>query len=66
LFAYRALRGELSCVELTTALGEIEAARRTLSGGATELGEAELARVRALSTEVEGELRAERSRRCKA
>jgi len=66
LFAYRALRGELSCVELTTALSEIEAARRTLSGGGTGLGEAELARVRSLSAEVEGELRAERSRRCKA
>jgi hypothetical protein len=66
LFAYRALRTKLSCVELHTALAEMEAAGRTLSGEVSGLNAGELSRIRTLNTEVEGELRVERARRCKA
>jgi hypothetical protein len=64
LFAYRALRPSLSCGELASALSEVDAASRTFRGPVpgVEAGQAE--RVRSLSGEVAGELRAERARRC--
>lgn len=64
LFAYRALRSKLNCGELATALSEVEAAQRGFSGPVGDLEPEQVQRVRGLSVEVGGELRAERARRC--
>jgi hypothetical protein len=64
LFAYRALAPRLSCGELARALTEVEAAARTFSGPVPGVAPAEAGRVRTLSVEVGGELKAERARRC--
>jgi hypothetical protein len=66
LFAYRALRAQLTCRELIMALGEIETARKPLSGPVPGVTPAQAARARTLSDEVEAELRVERAARCNA
>lgn len=64
-FAYRALRKKLSCRELALALDELHAVANSTDSlpGATP---AQISRTRALSTQVEAELRSERARRCRA
>jgi hypothetical protein len=65
LFAYRALRPTLSCNELAAALAEIGTAKRTFSRPVPGLEPVQVERVKSLSDEVDGELRAERERRCR-
>jgi hypothetical protein len=66
LFAYRALRAQLTCNELILALAEIEAARKPLARPVPGVTPAQAARARMLSDEVEAELRVERAARCNA
>ena len=66
LFAYLALRAKLSCRELTLALHETQAAEHSLNGTIPGLTLDQVARVRALNTQVEGELRTEHAERCKS
>jgi hypothetical protein len=66
LFAYRALRAKLSCSELTLALEETLATASSLNGGIAGLTLDQVAGVRTLNAEVEGELRAQRAERCKS
>ena len=66
LFAYRALRSRLSCLELSHAMHETEAAAKTFATPVPGVTPEQAARVRTLNAAVEGELRAERKRRCKA
>jgi hypothetical protein len=65
LFAYLALRGKLSCRELTLGLDETQTLASSLSGGIRGLTLDQVTRVRALNSQVEGELRADHSERCK-
>ncbi len=65
LFAYRALRKQLTCSELTAAVGELQAASKSLGGPVAGMSPDQLARTRALSGQVEGELAREREGRCK-
>lgn len=58
LFAYRVLKGKLTCAELARALQETREAAPTLQGG-------EHAGTRKLMAQVSAELRAERQQRCK-
>lgn len=66
LFAYRALRAKLSCSELTLALEETQAAASSLNGGIAGLTLDQVAGVRTLNAQVEGELRAEHTERSKS
>jgi hypothetical protein len=66
LFAYRALRGKLSCRELTLGHDETQTLARALNDGIQGLTLDQVIRVRALNWQVEGELRAEHSERCKS
>jgi hypothetical protein len=65
LFAYRTLRPKLSCSELTTALHELTIARAAYAGPVAGLQKSQVDRARALSAEVDAELRTERSARCR-
>ncbi|HWE16989.1 MAG TPA: hypothetical protein VG758_07390 [Hyphomicrobiaceae bacterium] len=65
LFAYRALRKQLTCNELTAAVGELQAASKSLGGSVSGMSPDQLSRTRALSGQVEGELAREREGRCK-
>jgi hypothetical protein len=65
LFAYRALRKQLTCGELSAAVNELAAASRTLGGPVSGMSPDQLSRTRALSTQVEGELAKEREGRCR-
>jgi hypothetical protein len=65
LFAYRALRKQLTCNELTAAVGELQAASKSLGGSVSGMSPDQLSRTRALSGQVEGELARERDGRCK-
>lgn len=64
LFAYRALRAKLSCGELALGLHETQAAASSLNDGIPGLTLDQVARVRALNSQVEGELRDEHAERC--
>jgi hypothetical protein len=64
LFAYRALRSRLTCKELGLALAEIDLATRTLHGPIAGVTTEQIGRTRILNAQIEGELRAERARRC--
>jgi hypothetical protein len=64
LFAYRALRRNLSCSQLVLALEETQAATISLNDPPKSLTGEELTRVRALNAEVKGELRSEQAQRC--
>jgi hypothetical protein len=65
LFAYRALRKQLTCGELSAAVDELAAASRTLGGAVAGMSPEQLSRTRALSAQVEGELAKEREGRCR-
>ena len=65
LFAYRALRTRLSCQELSAALTEVRGVSQSLAGDVPGVSHDQLARTRALNSQVEGELAKERARRCK-
>jgi hypothetical protein len=66
LFAYRALKPNLSCGELAAALAEVETAAQTLSGPVDGLKPDQVTRTRVLSVEVGEELQTENTRRCSA
>ena len=65
LFAYRALRSQLTCPQLSTALNEIAAAANTYRAPVQGVSAAQAKRVLALNADVERELRAEFAGRCK-
>jgi hypothetical protein len=64
LFAYRALRGQLSCAEITLALGEIDAAARTFRSPVQGVSARQANNVLALNASVGQELRSESRSRC--
>jgi hypothetical protein len=65
-FAYRALRGRLSCRELELALVDMRAAADRLRMPAAEVSPAQAASALSLATVVSSELRSESASRCKA
>lgn len=65
-FAYRALRGKLTCDELAKGVVEIDAAANALGSPALTMSATLVARVRTLAREVGAELRLERANRCAA
>jgi hypothetical protein len=65
LFAYRALRKQLTCGELNLAVNELAAAGRSLNGAVSGMSPDQASRTRALTSQVEGELAREREGRCK-
>ncbi|MBX9591608.1 MAG: hypothetical protein K2X43_20140 [Hyphomonadaceae bacterium] len=65
LFAYRALRTKLSCRELSLALTEVRTTSKSLAGEVAGVSPDQVARTRALNSQVEGELARERGARCK-
>ena len=65
-FAYRALRKKLNCKELTLALNELHAVANSFNETVPGVTPNQISRTRALNTQVEGELRSERTTRCKA
>jgi len=66
LFAYRALRKQLTCRELTLAVEEMGAATKSLDGPVPGMTPDQSSRTRALSAQVEGELAKERAGRCRS
>ena len=64
-FAYRALRGKLTCKELTLAIDEIAKAMQALVAPVGMVSD-QVARVRALDAQVHDELRTEHGSRCRA
>ncbi|MBX9590420.1 MAG: hypothetical protein K2X43_14025 [Hyphomonadaceae bacterium] len=65
LFAYRALRSQLTCPQLNTALSEIAAAANTFRAQVPGVDAVQAKRIRVLNAEVERELQAEFTGRCK-
>jgi hypothetical protein len=65
LFAYRALRKQLTCSELAAAVGELQVASKSMGGPVSGMSPDQLSRTRALSSQVEGELAREREGRCR-
>ena len=65
LFAYRALRKQLTCGELGQAVDELGAVARTLGGTVSGMSPDQASRTKALSTQVQGELTKERKGRCR-
>ncbi|HEX5957111.1 MAG TPA: hypothetical protein VFY92_00455 [Hyphomicrobiaceae bacterium] len=66
LFAYRALRKQLTCNELGMAVDELQSVSRTLDGGgASGMPPDQITRTRSLSSQVHSELAKERQRRCR-
>jgi hypothetical protein len=65
LFAYRALRRQLTCGELNLAVNELAAASQALGGSVSGMTPDQASRTRALSSQVEGELTRERDGRCR-
>jgi hypothetical protein len=66
LFAYRALRTQLTCPQLTIALGETAAATKTFGAPVKGVTSLQARRVLALNVEVDRELQAEFAARCKS
>ena len=64
LFAYRALRGQLTCPQLASALGEVVAVAKTFGAPVAGVSAHQVKRVLSLNAEVQGELRAEFGGRC--
>jgi hypothetical protein len=64
LFAYRALRPNLTCRELSLALTEIDSASKRLLDPASAVSSERAQRVAALATDVAGELSSEHAARC--
>ena len=65
LFAYRALRKQLTCNELGLAVAELSSASKSMGGSVAGMTADQLSRTRALSGQVEGELTRERLGRCR-
>jgi hypothetical protein len=65
LFAYRALRKQLTCGELTSAVNELSEASKSLSGPVSGMSPDQASRTKALCSQVEGELAKERESRCR-
>jgi hypothetical protein len=65
LFAYRALRRQLTCRELGMAVDELAAVSKAMSRPVGGMAADQVARTRALSSQVQGELANERAGRCK-
>jgi hypothetical protein len=65
LFAYRALRKQLTCGELRLAVNELSAVSKTLGGPVAGMSPDQTARTRALCKQVQGELTKERAGRCR-
>jgi len=63
-FAYRALRGSLTCKELALAIDELARAMRTFLAPVAGLSPEQVTRVRSLDAQVQDELRAEHANRC--
>jgi len=65
LFAYRALRRQLTCGELNLAVTELAAATKALGGQVSGMTPDQASRTRALCSQVESELAREREGRCR-
>jgi hypothetical protein len=65
LFAYRALRRQLTCGELTSAVDELSAIGKALGASVPGMSADQASRTRALSSQVHGELAKERGGRCR-
>jgi hypothetical protein len=65
LFAYRALRRQLTCGELSLAVSELAATSRSLNGPVSGMTPDQVSRTRHLSSQVESELAREREGRCR-
>jgi hypothetical protein len=65
LFAYRALHSQLTCPQLSTAVNEVAGAANTYRAPVQGVSAAQAKRVLALNRDVERELRAEITGRCK-
>jgi hypothetical protein len=64
LFAYRALRPNLTCRELSLALAEIDTSSKKVLDPASAVSSDRAQRVAALATDVAGELSTEQAARC--
>jgi hypothetical protein len=64
LFAYRALRPNLTCRELSLALNEIDSSSKKVLDPASAVSSDRAQRVAALATDVAGELSTEHAARC--
>jgi hypothetical protein len=65
LFAYRALKRQLTCGELGLAVDELSSVSRKLGGPVPGMSADQASRTRALSSQVHGELTKERRGRCR-
>ena len=65
LFAYRALRRQLTCGELSLAVNELSAASRSLNGPVSGMTPDQVSHTRDLSSQVQSELTREREGRCR-
>ena len=65
LFAYRALRKQLTCGELSMAVDELSAATKSLGGPVSGMTPDQVSRTRALCGQVAVELSKEREGRCR-
>jgi hypothetical protein len=65
LFAYRALRKQLTCGELSMAVDELSAATKSLGGPVSGMTPDQVSRTRALCSQVAVELSKEREGRCR-
>jgi hypothetical protein len=65
LFAYRALRKQLTCGELSQAVDELSTVSKKLGGQVPGMSADQTSRTRALSSQVHGELAKERAGRCR-
>jgi hypothetical protein len=65
LFAYRALRKQLTCGELGMAVDELSAATKSLGGPVSGMTPDQVSRTRALCSQVQVELSKEREGRCR-
>ena len=65
LFAYRALKRQLTCGELSQAVDELGSVSRKLGGPVPGMSPDQASRTRALSSQVHGELTKERRGRCR-
>lgn len=65
LFAYRALKRQLTCGELSQAVDELSSVSRKLGGPVPGMSPDQASRTRALSSLVHGELTKERRGRCR-
>jgi hypothetical protein len=65
LFAYRALKRQLTCGELSQAVDELSTVSKKLGGTVPGMSADQASRTRALSSQVHGELAKEREGRCR-